>query len=112
MNPDSLCFNRRMYLIQILLPLRKAGRKVPPRQFREVAHELSREFGGMTAYTRSPAEGRWRKHGAGTIYDDVIVYEVMTTTLRARWWARYRRRLEQQFLQQEIVIRAQRMRRL
>jgi hypothetical protein len=102
-----------MYLIQILLPLEKGGgRRIPARQFQEVAAEVSRKFGGITAYTRSPAEGRWRKHGAGTIYDDVIVYEVMSATLQAHWWANYRRRLEQQFGQEEIVIRAQRMIRL
>jgi len=102
-----------MYLIQILLPLQKGGgRRVPARQFREVAGELSRRFGGVTAYTRSPAEGRWRKRGAGTIYDDVIVYEVMTARVQQAWWAKYRRELEAQFLQEEIVIRAQRMTRL
>jgi hypothetical protein len=102
-----------MYLIQILLPLEKGGgRKVPARQFRELAGELSRKFGGITAYTRSPAEGRWRKRGTGTVYDDVIVYEVMTARLEPRWWRTYRHRLERQFLQEEIVIRAQRIFRL
>ena len=44
--------------------------------------------------------------------EDVIVYEVMVEDLEPSWWALLRRRLEQQFDQAELVVRAQEIRRL
>jgi hypothetical protein len=34
------------------------------------------------------------------------VFEVMTETLDVSWWANYRRQLEREFQQDEIVVRA------
>jgi hypothetical protein len=34
------------------------------------------------------------------------VFEVMTETLDASWWANYWRQLEREFQQDEIVVRA------
>ncbi len=47
-----------MHLVQILLPLYdKRGRRIARSRFRKTAAELAREFGGVTAYSRAPAEG-------------------------------------------------------
>jgi hypothetical protein len=47
-----------MYLIHILLPLKdNQGRPHGRELFRGVAGELTERFGGLTAYTRAPAEG-------------------------------------------------------
>jgi hypothetical protein len=35
------------------------------------------------------------------------VYEVMTPQLDPRWWSDYRRKLEERFRQESIVVRAQ-----
>ncbi len=49
-----------MHLVQILLPLYdNAGAPLPRALYDRVREELSRRFGGLTAFTRSPAEGLW-----------------------------------------------------
>ena len=67
-----------MYLIQILLPLfDNDGAHFEAALYTEVRNELSDRFGGLTAYSRAPAEGRWHDQGI-TTHDDIIVMEVMT----------------------------------
>ena len=96
-----------MHLVQILLPLYdNQARKFPRSHFETVASEITARFGGLTAYTRSPAQGRWKQR-AGTSYDDVIVFEVMVEKLHRSWWKGLRARLERTFRQKEVVIRAQ-----
>ena len=96
------------HLVQLLLPLYdNDGNDFPRAQFEQVARELTERFGGLTAYTRAPAEGRWRAGGAGTTRDEIIVYEVMTYPLDPGWWRDYHTQLEQRFAQDRIVIRAQ-----
>ena len=60
----------------------------------------------VTSFTRTPAEGRW-KDGRKTEHDDIAVIEVMTETIEHEWWSDFRRHLEQQFNQDEVVIRCQ-----
>ena len=101
-----------MHLIQILLPLYdNQQRPVDPALHEEVKRTIAQKFGGLTAYTRSPAEGRWSQGGA-EVKDEIVVYEIMTSALDAGWWEEYRHALEAQFEQQEIVIRALGMRML
>lgn len=95
------------YLIQILLPLfDEQGRPQPPEEFRAVASELTARYGGVTAYTRAPAEGRWRDESAKTSQDEIVLFEVMVPSLDAAWWHGYRRALEQRFRQDQVIIRA------
>jgi hypothetical protein len=103
-----------MHLVQILLPLQGPGGRAFPREhYSRVATELTDRFGGMTAYARAPAAGLWQEDGSGrTLRDDIVVYEVMVEGLDGDWWAGYRRELEGRFAQQELVVRAQEMRRL
>jgi len=93
-----------MHLVQLLLPV---GRK--RRAYRQVYDELTGRFGGLTAYTRAPAEGLWKKRRASTERDDIVVVEVMVPKLERRWWGRYRRTLERRLEQEEIVVRAHRI---
>ena len=103
-----------MHLVQLLLPLRTPhGNAFPGAEFERVAAELTDRFGGMTAYSRAPASGLWQEGRSGrTEHDDIVVYEVMVDELDGAWWAGYRRTLEMRFAQEELVIRAQEMRRL
>jgi hypothetical protein len=95
-----------MYLIQILLPVQdNEGTAFGPELYREVREELSSRFGGLTAFTRAPAEGHWEEEGK-TTRDDIVVFEVMADDLTG-WWQTYRHRLERMFRQDVIVIRAQ-----
>ena len=100
-----------MFLVQVLLPLfDNQGRALPRAPHQAVRAELAEQFGGLTAYTRAPAEGLWQDEGAGTRRDDIVLYEVMTEQLDEGWWRDYRRRLEARFRQEQVVVRAQEIR--
>ncbi|GEP03829.1 hypothetical protein [Methylobacterium oxalidis] len=95
------------HLIQLLLPLSdNNGEPFSRSEYVRVRSELTEQFGGMTAFTRGPAEGLWEENGE-TARDDIVVFEVMTPELDASWWDRYRRALENRFKQDSIVVRAQ-----
>lgn len=96
-----------MHLVQILLPLfDNSGRSLPREEYERVRTELTERFGGLTVYTRAPAEGLWKSEN-GESRDDIVIFEVMAETLDASWWHDYRHDLERRFRQEKIVIRAQ-----
>ena len=97
-----------MRLIQILLPLYdKTGRRIPRARFQETAEEFARLYGGVTAYTRAPAEGLWRPRRQRRFErDEIVVFEVMSPKFDIRSWRTKRRELERLFDQDAIVIRA------
>ena len=64
-------------------------------------------FGGLTAYTRAPAEGLWKEDEDRTSRDEVVIFEVMAEELDRSWWQQYRRGLEARFRQEQVVVRAQ-----
>jgi hypothetical protein len=98
-----------MDLVQVLLPLSDNEQHPFPRAFFDrVARELTDRFGGVTSYTRSPAEGRWT-HEGGTTADEVVVVEVMVGALDEAWWTAYRIGLEATFRQKRVIVRAQRV---
>lgn len=97
-----------MFLVQILLPVRDgSGKSFPKAKYDAVASELTERFGGATAFTRTPAEGRWKPRGEAASEDDIVVMEVMVESLVPKWWRKYRERLERSFKQDRIVVRAQ-----
>jgi hypothetical protein len=101
-----------MYLVQLLLPLYDNDKRPLGHELLDgVRGELTEEFGGLTAYRRSPAEGVW-KEGGEVSRDEIIIFEVMADDLDRDWWKRYRAGLEKRFRQEEIVIRASEMERL
>jgi hypothetical protein len=96
-----------MHLVQLLLPLYdNEGKPFGEASFGKVRQELAERFGGLTAYTRAPAQGLWKDAGA-TKRDDIVVFEVMVKDLDVAWWRAYRAVLEKAFRQDEIVIRVQ-----
>jgi hypothetical protein len=100
-------------LVQVLLPLYdNEGQAFPPAHYAAVRERLTSRFGGLTAYTRAPAQGLWSENDGPPKRDDIVVYEVMTESLDREWWSSYRRTLERQFEQDELVIRAQAVERL
>lgn len=95
------------HLVQILLPTRdNSGTAFPVRDFEYIAQQLTEKFGGVTAYTRAPAEGRW-KQGTETEHDEIVVLEVMDDKLDRAFWKNYRAELEHRFRQDVIIVRAQ-----
>ena len=102
-----------MHLVQLLVPVYdNAGARFPREAYDRLAQELTQRFGGLTAYVRAPAAGMWKEAEGETRRDDIVVYEVMVERLEPDWWANYRRELERRFAQDEMVIRAQEVRRL
>jgi hypothetical protein len=97
-----------VHLVQILLPVfDNEGIHQPRALFKQVSAELADRFGGLTAFTRAPAEGQWKDDSADTTHDEIVVFEVMAEELDRAWWKTYRRELEARFRQELIIIRAQ-----
>lgn len=95
-----------MYLIEILLPVRdNEGNPFGARIYQDLRDELTERHGGVTAFTRAPAEGE-TKAGRGKVHDDIVVFEVMTDKIDRYWWKQYRENPERAFEQEEIVVRA------
>jgi hypothetical protein len=93
-------------LIQLLLPLRdKEGRPYKDLVFKSINASLVERFGGVTAFTRSPAKGTWMS-ADHLERDDVVMVEVMTKKLDRVWWQSFRKRLEAEMDQSEIVVRS------
>jgi hypothetical protein len=96
-----------MNLIQLLLPIfHNDGQPVPRELLEEVNYELTDKFGGVTVYSRAPAEGIWRDDSARKVRDELLLFEVMAPDVDRTWWQSYRKRLEERFEQQEILIRS------
>lgn len=99
-----------MFLVEILFPVssQKAGDHL-----RDLMRELSEAYGGVTAFSRSPAEGLWTASSSDNAErDDIIVLEVMVDDLDRTRWAETRERLERLLGQEELVVRATKIERL
>jgi len=98
-----------MKLIQIFLPLYdNNGKRFPARKFAAERDVLVNRFGGLTAYTRSPARGLW-KDGTQTSRDDIVIFEVMVRRVDRTWWNNYRHAVQKRFKQKELIVRSQDM---
>ena len=96
---------RPMHLVQLLLPVTDDGDTFA-HVHRELRDELASRFGGVTAYSRAPAQGVWKPEGRGAVHDDVVLLEVVVEHLQAEWWRALRHRLERALDQESIIIRA------
>lgn len=95
-----------MKLVEIYLPCRKSnGNEIEPEEFDRVEQTLTEKFGGVTAYRRTPAIGRWKRSECEVEVDDVAVIEVITDELDRHWWNGYQRELLLRFQQDELLIR-------
>ena len=102
-----------MHLVEILLPAAdNFGRPFDPRHYDKLRDMLTRQFGGLTAFSRSPAQGFWRPGEEMTHVDDVLIFEVMADELDRDWWGALRTELEIALEQTEIVIRTHEIQRL
>ena len=102
-----------MFLVQLLLPLYdNHGNEFPAAHYEAVRRTVTERFGGLTAYSRAPAQGLWSDDDGPPKHDDIVVYEVMTDTLDRGWWRDFRLHLQKQFAQEELVVRSQEIERL
>ncbi len=96
-----------MYLIQLLLPLcDNEGHPFPQSMYLQVRDELTEQFGGITTYVRSPAEGLWKEGSNSAVRDEIVIYEVMAKKLDRKWWKEFREKLELHFRQEVIIVRS------
>jgi hypothetical protein len=101
-----------VHVVEIFLPLRdNEGRQFGPELYGWVRETLVERFGGLTAFTRSPAEGLWEEDGDRR-RDEIVVLEIMADRLDRGWWRGFRQELEHRFRQGEIVVRAHEAERL
>jgi hypothetical protein len=105
--------SRIVWLIEVLLPLDyNDGSPIPDTILRELRKDLVDRFGGITAFTRSPAEGDWKANDSTLKHDRMIVVEIMVDRPERDWWAQWRNNLEKLLRQEEIVVRARQVERL
>jgi len=96
-----------MHVIEIFLPLkRNDGSEQPRSLFAAVRKELVERFGGLTAFSRAPAEGLWEDHEGRVEGDQIVIFEVVADEVDRAWWSGFRARLERDFAQDEVLIRA------
>jgi hypothetical protein len=94
-----------MHLVQILLPRAdNSGNPFSKEDYDRVKEELARQFQGVTAYLRAPAEGLW-KQGKESSRDDIVILEVMAKKIDLPDWTARRADLEKRFRQDEVIIR-------
>jgi len=99
-----------MHLMQIFLPVRdNNGKTFPKDNYSSIGEALTKKFGGLTSYTRAPAEGLWKDERNGAHHDDIVIFEVMAAELDGLWWQAYKQQLKQTFSQDEIIIRVQKI---
>lgn len=96
-----------MYLIEILLPLTdNKHRAFGPEYFIRVQQQLTEKFGGLTAFTRTPAEGLWKPDKSSKPQqDDIVIFEVLSPRLNKTWWQQYKDDLKTTFQQKDMIIR-------
>lgn len=100
-------------LVQVLLPLHaRTGAAQPRDLFSAVRDEVLARFGGMTAYTRAPAQGLWEAESGHVARDEIVIYEVLCDVFDEAWWTAYRATLRERFDQDEILVRIQEVRTL
>jgi hypothetical protein len=98
-----------MVLIQLLLPTvvrTTDGSHSTVASLADTRRELEQQFDGLTAYTRSTAQGVWTAPDGRTETDDVLLIEVVTEHFDSPWWATYASRLASRFHQESIHVRA------
>ena len=98
-----------MFIIELLLPLKAT----PPARalYGSLRKALIEKFGGVTSFTRAPAEGLW-ENGEGVEKDDIVVLEVMAEELDRDWWRHFRQKLERKLQEKELVVRCHKIERL
>jgi len=96
-----------MHLVQILLPVYgNDGKPLLQETYGGIRDELVAQFGGLTAFTESPAEGLWTRDDQKTKRDEIIMIEVMVEDVDRSWWAAFRERLQERLKQESVVVRA------
>jgi hypothetical protein len=95
-----------VFLIQILLPTKTADASRGEARVVRTRAELVERFGGITAYTQTPAHGEWTSIEGNRVTDTVVMVEVLAAVFDRVWWRGYATTLAHRFDQEAIHIRA------
>jgi len=97
-----------MHLVQIFLPKPISENTASIDEHAKVREILICEFDGLTEYDKAPASGYWKKDSATKVMrDQMIIYEVQCEEVDSIWWHDFRLKLEEDFHQEEVLIRSQ-----
>lgn len=100
----------KILLFEIFLPLKNNRAKAFPKHyFDDLRNLLVKKFGGVTVYQRSPVTGVWDNPETGHEQDELIIYEVMSSTGDEVFWRQLKVDLANQFSQDELLIRSSRI---
>jgi hypothetical protein len=95
-----------MISVEIYLPMNdNQGTPFAEPVFTQIETALTEKFGGVTAYKRAPAQGRWKSEGS-TDADEIAIFEVIVGVLDKEWWNEFGRTLEERLGQEQILITA------
>src|SRR5688572_25514818 len=96
-----------MFLVQLYIPLASAHQPgARSADLERLQAELTREFGGVTAFVSQPAAGLWKSSPDEVVRDSVVLFEVMVDQLDREWWAAWREDVEHRLGQEDLAIRA------
>jgi inorganic pyrophosphatase len=105
--------NTPTMLIHFPLPLYKQdGKKFPSNYYTTLHQKLVKKFGGLTVYSRSPAEGFWQADDKKVIKEDMLVHEVMASEVDELFWQKLKSSLMKKFEQQDVIITCSRISRI
>ena len=97
---------KKKKLFQIFLPLYNVeGEAFSKDLFDDFSKQFSEQFGGITAFSRSPVTGIWKKDGNDSEKDTLIIYEVIADHYDKQYWSATKSVLKHKFSQDEILIR-------
>ncbi|QPH39023.1 inorganic diphosphatase [Pedobacter endophyticus] len=89
-------------LVEIFLP--RVNDKTAESKLNQLKNKLIRQFGGLTAYDRGAAEGKWLANDK-VEQDAITVIEVMTNEFDDDYWKLVKADLEKLLNQSQILIR-------
>lgn len=96
-----------MHLIELFLPLYDSeGNRFPEKIFSDLKNELTGTFGGLTIHSKAPATGLWKPVNDEPVKDTIIIYEIMTENIDEDYWQRWKKQLQTDLEQDEIMIRS------
>ena len=93
----------QMVLIQMLLPYASGH---DDDSYQRTRDELVAKFGGVTAYSQSPAEGVWAPAGRPPERDTLVMIEIVAEEFDRAWWRSYADTLARRFNEEVIHVRA------
>lgn len=92
-----------MHLVEVFIPISPSAAGFE--RLEQIKRALTARFGGVTAFTRAPAEGLWKTSSHSIEADQIVIVEVMVPDIDLGWWEGFKSKLERELGQKEILVR-------